>query len=345
MRVAIGFVVVVLLSGCLESTSAPDPVPPDADALALLDALATFPEWRLTTTHGDVRILLYPDWTPQTVASIVRATERGDLEGTDVYRVVDDFVMQGGNEDQSDTYAYTSGEGVPLELAEGLDFGTGAVGLARTLRDDGTSHYFVAEKPALHLSRATDPEDVVADPSATSGQRAAYTVAFGQYALFGQVFEGMDVVRAIMNEPVDANDRPTTPVDLLDVQVLDAPADADLLNLIPDVHAEAAVGGYVGELEHSRLLVVGHPGVVRFTTDSAGQAPCALDAFSIEGPSGEWMVPWVANTVDACTFEAPLTFTDAGVHTLRADGFEVQLRVLPWSDAYAPFTGTAMNDA
>jgi cyclophilin family peptidyl-prolyl cis-trans isomerase len=118
-------------------------------------------------------MILYNDWTPQTVASIERAVAQGTYDDTEFYRVVDDFVLQAGNEAQDDTYPYTSGEGVPLEIREGLDFGSGAVGLARTLRDDGTSHFFIGEKPALHLSRPTGTNDLLADPGPPTAQGAA----------------------------------------------------------------------------------------------------------------------------------------------------------------------------
>ncbi len=331
---------IVLLAGCV--ADAPAGSAPDPDALHLLDELATFPEWRLETSAGTIRTILYTDWLPETTANIIRVTEAGYYDGTTVYRVIDDFVIQGGDENESDADVLLAGEGVPLEVKEGLDFGSGAMGLARLTQDDGTAHYFLAEKPALHLSRPGSVDDFVAQPSPGTGQRAVYGEALGPYALYGQAFSGFDVIRAIAAVATDANDRPMEDVVVRSASVHPPPAEADLLNLIVDVHPDVTVGDYAGDLEFARLMVVGHPAVVRFSTDSEGNAPCTLGELEVHGPGGtRWMEAWVPVANDACTWELELRFDEPGAHRLMG----VDVDVLPWSDAYAPYTGTAMNGA
>lgn len=319
-------VLALLLAGCTAPGAAPaDALPPDAGLLAHVETLATFPELRLETEHGTVRVLLYEEWLPQTVEHVRDLVEDGFYDGTLLHRVVDDFVIQGG--DPTGTGEGGSGplgtpDTVPLEIHEGLDFGSGAVGLARWTDDTGDSQYFITEKPAPHLSR----------PNGTTGQ------LFGAYALFGQVFEGLDVVRSIAAvETIPHLDRPVQDVVVRRAQVL-GPPQADVLGLVQEVRPGFQVAGRSGTLEVPRYVVVDHPATVRFT---AKQPTCSLpaEALRVEGPAAPKRDPWTAATGDGCTFEARITFPMPGEYGLASAGTTVAVAVLPWHDAYRPFTG------
>lgn len=335
MQRAVGLAAVLLLAGCLAGDGADDamdpksPAKPGARLLADLETLSAAPELRLETDHGTIRMVLYDEWLPQTTAHIARLAEDGFYDGTTFHRVVDDFVIQGG--DRTGTGEGGSGpagtpDPVPLEVREGLDFGSGAVGLARLTDDTGDSQAFITEKPQLHLSRPSGPQGDV----------------FGAYALFGQVFAGMDVVRSIAAvETVPGADRPVEDVVVHEAMLLDPPADVDLLGLVVDVTPDFEAGYHVGTLEVPRHLVAGHPAAIRFTAEAEDPSTCRVagDTPFIGGDVTH--APWRPVEADACTFETTAMFHDAGVYGIRATDVlregtvhTVDVEVLPWHEAY-----------
>lgn len=364
----------VALAGCVDSDGGGfsglfNEEPADGDTLDILEAMDDFPEWRIEIDgQEDIRAILYTGWLPTTTDHIITITERDFYARTFVHRIVDDFVIQGGDSTCSKLGNVTrcTGEGgsgpqgqsqdIPLEIKEGLDFGSGSIGLARWTNDTGDSQYFITEKPAISLSR---PE------------RSDTGAALGAYSLFAQVFAGQDTVRAIAAVPVDDNDQPIEDVVVFRISVQSPPDDVDLLNLIPEVYPDVATQGYDGTLETSRILVTGHETVIRFTAgtpapddgtpellteDPTGLAPqepededdstiCAIQEFILLHPDGtRGALPWTANAVDPCTFEHAITFEQAGEYIVDLGVHEITLSVLPWHDDYAPYTGTAMNE-
>lgn len=307
MRSAAALSIVLLaLSGCV----APAPASPDAHVMEVLGQMQAFPVIVMETDEGTIELLLYQDWLPGTSAHIQDLVEAGFYDGLLWHRVVDDFVIQGG--DPTGTGEGGSGPAgtsdmIPLEIKEGLDFGSGAVGLARWTDDTGDSQLFITEKPALHLSR----------PSGATGD------VFGAYALFAQVTQGLDVVRRLAAVPTLPNDRPIEDTHIISARM--AAPSVDLFNVIKEVHA---VDG--GHLEVPRYAVAGHPMHVIFTGDDG----CPEPPTPMRGPALEW----VASPDDACTFEA----TAVAVPGEWALG-PATVSVHPWHDAYAPFTGTDMN--
>ena len=313
--------------------------------MAHLEALASAPELRFETSHGTIRAVLYDEWMPATTTHIAGLAARGFYDDTIIHRVVDDFVIQGG--DPTGTGEGGSGpfgtpDPIPLEIHPGLRFQSGALGLARWTEDTGDSQWFITEKPAPHLD----------DPQGQPNE------LLGPYALFAQVFDGMDVVRAIAQEPVVPGDRPIDDVEVRSVEVLAPPADADLLGLVMDVVEDFEDAVHVGDLEVPRFAVVGHPVTVRFTHDEEGCRPGEQGGVAGPGWSGPSMGPggkeynWTRVAHDECTLEITHTFTGPGLHWFSATDVvrettvhTVELDVLPWHDAYAPFTGTVMNAA
>ena len=140
----------------------------------------------LETGKGTIRIQLYADKAPITTANFIRLAKRGFYDGLMFHRVIDDFVIQTG--DPLGTGMGGSGETIVLETNKSLTHTDGAVGMARSSNpNSASSQFYICDGPQ---HRSLD----------------------GGYAVFGQVIEGMDVVRAIAAVPTGANDKP-----LLDV--------------------------------------------------------------------------------------------------------------------------------
>lgn len=268
----------------------------------LYAGLATAPEVRFETDHGTIRLLLYTELMPTTTARFGALVTDGFYDDTLVHRVVDDFVIQGG--DPSGTGQFGSGETIPFERHPELLFVAGAMGLARDVDpDSGDSQWFITERPAPHLS------DEESDTAAV----------FGTYALYGQVFEGMDVVRAIAAVPaVPGADRPIEDVVLEDAELLPPPADLDLLHLPPTLDGPFVVGGDEVEITRPLHLFAGHAfpvTVVVTPSDDAATPPKELTLEHLPAKAGPDL-PEVVRTKLAPLDDDPWVF--AGEATLPA---------------------------
>lgn len=339
MRAAL--VLLILFAGCLSAEPPAEPGPgeaapssePNPELLAHLQAMASFPEVRFETDHGDIRLLLYTEWLPITTDHIAALVGRGFYDGTIIHRVVDDFVIQGG--DPTGTGEGGSGpagtpDEIPLEIKEGLQFGSGAVGLARWTEDTGDSQWFITEKPALHLN----------DPQGATGD------VFGAYALFAQVFEGMDVVRQIAAvQTIPQADRPIEDVLLLSASLLPAPADVSLLNIVPTVVQEPTLAS--GMFEAPRYAIAGQVAQFTLSIDTPRDAIGRPDATACAGwdyaatiQQGDTRLPitW-SETADPCTKVGSVVPPHAGAWGVASSAAVTSIDVLPWHDAYLPFLG------
>ena len=175
--------------------------------MAVLLVLATglsalqFAQWQ--TSMGDFTCKLYDDIVPITAGNFVDLANSGFYNDLIFHRVVQGFVIQ---------------DGCPL--------GTGYGGPGYTIPDEFSPLLNHNQAGTLAMARTSAPN--------SAGSQYYITLAptpnlNGNYAVFGQVIEGLDTVLAIGEVPVDANDRPITPVNIHQVTIVDL----DIGNLTP----------------------------------------------------------------------------------------------------------------
>lgn len=122
----------------------------------------------LETTKGYIKFMLYSEDAPITSKNFEDLAKKGFYDGLTFHRYVPDFVIQGGCPLGNGTGG--SGKTIPLEVSKKLKHGeAGAVAMARSMNPDSASSQFY-----ITLGRA-DYLDM-------------------QYAVFGRVIEGMDIV-------------------------------------------------------------------------------------------------------------------------------------------------------
>ena len=138
---------------------------------------------------GVIKAELYPDIAPNTVANFVELIQKGFYDGLIFHRVISGFMIQGGDPDGT-------GMGGPGYSIKG-EFS--ANGFENSLRH---------ERGVLSMARAMDPNSA-GSQFFIMHQDAPHLD--GQYAAFGKVVEGMDVVDAIAAAQTDAGDRPVEP--------------------------------------------------------------------------------------------------------------------------------------
>ena len=161
-----------------------------AFALAATTALAANPQVEFDTTAGVIKIELYPDAAPKTVANFLDYVKSGFYTGTQFHRVIDGFMVQGGGF-TTDFKQKPTKPPVPIESESsskaGLKNVLGTVAMARTSDPNSASSQFfinVNDNTRLNFTAAT-PE------------------GYG-YTVFGKVVDGMDVVTKIAKAPKSA---------------------------------------------------------------------------------------------------------------------------------------------
>ncbi|MBW8190388.1 peptidylprolyl isomerase [Neiella marina] len=133
----------------------------------------------LHTTFGDIKLNLFEDKAPKTVANFLSYVKDGFYDNTIFHRVIDNFMVQGGGfapgmEEKQ------SGDSIENEANNGVSNKVGTIAMARTMEPHSASAQFfinVADNGFLDFKSET-------------------TQGWG-YCAFGEVVEGMDVVNKI----------------------------------------------------------------------------------------------------------------------------------------------------
>ncbi|MCV2354130.1 peptidyl-prolyl cis-trans isomerase [Paucibacter sp. B2R-40] len=155
-----------------------------AAGIALAAVAAQAQTVKLSTSEGDIRILLDAEKAPKTVANFLQYVKSGHYNGLIFHRVIENFMIQGGGF-SVDMKQRPTKPPIPLEANNGLLNLRGSLAMARTNDpNSATSQFFVNTVDNAFLDAANSP----------GGQ--------GGYAVFGQVIEGMDVVDKIRSVPV-----------------------------------------------------------------------------------------------------------------------------------------------
>lgn len=133
----------------------------------------------VTTNKGNIRIELDAAKAPITTENFLNYVNDGYYDGLIFHRVIPGFMIQGGGFDSQMKQKATKAP-IKNEAGNGLKNQTGSIAMARTnVVDSATAQFFINVKDNDFLNQKNTSID-----------------GFG-YAVFGQVIEGMDVVRAI----------------------------------------------------------------------------------------------------------------------------------------------------
>ena len=147
----------------------------------------TNPIVTITMENGDImKAELYPELAPNTVHNFISLVRKGFYDGVIFHRVIRGFMIQGGDPDGT-------GMGGPGYCIRGefshngfdnpLKHTPGVLSMARAMHPDSAgSQFFIMHETSPHLD--------------------------GEYAAFGQVFEGIEVVNKIATVATDGMDRP-----------------------------------------------------------------------------------------------------------------------------------------
>jgi len=152
---------------------------------------------------GDIKIELDYKAAPNTAKNFAYLVSKGFYDGLTFHRVIKGFMIQGGDPNG----VGTGGPGYSIKgefRGNGFDnplrHKRGVISMARSMHPDSAgSQFFICDADDLFLD--------------------------GQYAAFGKVLEGMDVVDKIARSPKDRRDKPLKPVVIAKAVLVDETAE------------------------------------------------------------------------------------------------------------------------
>ncbi len=124
----------------------------------------------ITTTRGTMELQLNPEYAPKTVNNFVFLAKEGFYDGVSFHRVIEDFVIQGGDP----TGTGRGGPGYQFEdecKGNPLKHERGAISMANAGPNTNGSQFFIAHSPQPHLN--------------------------GKHTVFGKLLNGLDVLDTI----------------------------------------------------------------------------------------------------------------------------------------------------
>ena len=160
--------------------------------------MAQNPVITIEMKNGDIiKAELYPEIAPNTVNNFISLVNKGFYDGLIFHRVINGFMIQGGCPEGTGMggpgYSI-KGEFAHNGVENSLEHTEGVLSMARAMHPDSAgSQFFIMHKAAPHLD--------------------------GEYAAFGKVTEGMDIVNKIAEVPTDYSDRPLDPQKIKKVTV------------------------------------------------------------------------------------------------------------------------------
>ena len=229
---AVCFAAVLLLTGCtlrpqengskvqsisrpaVESAELQFTHPAAGDTVAVFD-----------TSAGVFKAVLFPDKAPQAYDNFAGLVQAGYYNGLTFSRVESGFVVEAGQGADGRGATIWNGSRYPVEATDKLHHYSGALCAATDSSGQCASVFYVMET----LPGSASVTQELVDQMNAAGYRAevvaAYQTAGGAPYLdytdtvFGQVYEGMDVVDAIAQTAVDENQKPTEAITIHSVSI------------------------------------------------------------------------------------------------------------------------------
>lgn len=182
----------------------------------------------ITTNHGDIKVRFFQEIAPKAVENFKTHAKNGYYDGVTFHRVMNEFMIQGGDPDGTGR----GGEsiwGKPFEDEFNLNYHNlrGAISMANAGPNTNGSQFFIVHK--------TDVPDHMIEEIINTGEEGGFTPEVIEaykklggtpwldfkHTVFGQVYEGMEVVDEIAFSDVDRNAKPLKPVIMEKVEIKD----------------------------------------------------------------------------------------------------------------------------
>lgn len=172
--------------------------------------------------YGTVTFRLFDEQAPKAVETFVKLSESGYYEGVTFHRVIDDFMIQGGDPTGTGSGGESAfGEDFEDEFSMDLFPYRGALCMANAGENTNSSQFFIVQTDQTDASYASQIRQMGADEVADNYEKIGGTPwLWYQHTVFGQVIEGMEVVDAIAAVETDSNSKPLEDVVIKKITII-----------------------------------------------------------------------------------------------------------------------------
>ncbi len=177
----------------------------------------------LSTNMGDIKIRLFPEAAPKAVENFETHIKNGYYDGLTFHRVMDGFMIQGGDP----TGIGIGGEsiwGKPFEDEFHKDYRNfrGALSMANSGPNTNGSQFFIVQakempNQVLELLESGSFSEEIKEAYKSLGGTPWLD---GGHTVFGQVYDGMEVVDAIAKVKTDGNDKPLEEIVIKEAKIV-----------------------------------------------------------------------------------------------------------------------------
>lgn len=180
----------------------------------------------MKTSYGEIKIQFFPEQAPKAVENFVTHAKNGYYNGLIFHRVMEDFMIQGGDPDGVGTGGESIwGKAFEDEFSDALHNFRGALSMANSGPNTNGSQFFIVQKGPLTdreveyygaagYLKNDELKKMYKEQGGTPWLDGAHTV-------FGQVFEGMEVVDEIVKVAVDGKAKPYEDVVIESIEIIE----------------------------------------------------------------------------------------------------------------------------
>lgn len=176
------------------------------------------------TNMGDIAIRLFPEHAPKAVENFTTHAKNGYYDGIVFHRVIKDFMIQGGDPTATGCGGESIwGQNFKDEFTPELHNLRGALSMANAGPGTNGSQFFIVQANSVHpnfISQMKELPDYFPAEAVEAYAEVGGTPHLDyHHTVFGQVYEGMDVVDAIASVATNHSDKPLEDVTILGIDV------------------------------------------------------------------------------------------------------------------------------
>lgn len=166
---------------------------------------------------GEIKVKFFEEVAPKAVENFITHSKEGYYDGVKFHRVIEDFMIQGGDPGGDGRGGESIwGEAFEDEFHEEALPIRGALCMANAGEDTNGSQFFIVQAKTCSESTMQGLTQVQKEIFAEWGGTPWLT---GAHTVFGQVYEGMNVLDAIAATPTDGNDAPLDDVVIKTIRI------------------------------------------------------------------------------------------------------------------------------
>lgn len=186
-------------------------------------------EVKITTTEGDITLKLFPKYAPLAVENFLTHAKDGYYNGLLFHRVINNFMIQSGDPKGDGTGGESIWKGKDKSKDPGTGFENeyspylynirGSIAMANSGPNTNGSQFYINQNKedwSSKLSTNQFPAKIIE----AYKHGGSPTLDGGNYTVFGQVIDGMDVVDKIASTETDDKDKPKTDIKIEKIEIL-----------------------------------------------------------------------------------------------------------------------------